>query len=69
MSSTTSEIGYELGQTVRATNGPTTIVGEILHVYDSFGGWLEVAPAHLTHTTVPVYFDDGWVINIIEEQP
>lgn len=60
---------FELGQTVRATNGPTTIVGSIENIYHSFGGWIEVQPVGLEHTHVPCYFDDPWLFEIITEQP
>lgn len=59
---------FTAGDRIRATR-PIALVGTVLHVYESFGGWLEVQPDGLKHTTIPVYFNDPWQIEHIVEVP
>lgn len=59
---------FTAGDRIRALT-PLRMVGTVLHVYDSFGGWLEVQPDGLEHTTIPVYFNDPWQLELLTEVP
>lgn len=67
----TPTLAFEVGQTVRATHGLTTIVGTI-DAYTHHGQPLmTIHPHGVTgrFSTFDIWAGDGWAIDIIEEQP
>lgn len=60
---------FHVGDRVSARRLGTTILGEVIGVWESFGGWLEIQPDGLEHTTVPVYFNDPWTVEHVTEIP
>ena len=60
---------FHVGDTVTATSPAVTIIGEVIGEHDSFGGWLEIQPRGMKHTTIPCYFTDPWVFEHVTEVP
>lgn len=68
MSSTTSDTTFELGQTVRATNGPTVIVGTVDAYSHHTQPLMVIHPEGILSrfSTIDIWANDGWVIELVE---
>ena len=60
---------FHVGDTITATSPSVVIVGEVIGAHESFGGWLEIQPRGMKHTTIPCYFTDPWVFEHVTEVP
>lgn len=68
---TAPTLTFDLGQTVRATLGPTTVVGRV-DAWHDVSGLLTIHPNGLVEhpfSTMDVWVRDGWTVELVSETP